>query len=254
LDAVKRLSAKQEAIPNHSREEIDQNLRTLQSKLERSNLSCGSKTVPLERDEKIHVISDAVASSSFLETEKEKFQEISEPDEIEPTKRQYIEQGLIKELLSSNLIVPPVSSEIIEYRTFQITTTKLKPQTTNFSDSTLANISSVTEISTPAKSISSNYISNSSGPDDFPKAEVSEKVEPEIQVSIETTTNSNFSDDETNEDISDDDDSDDDSEAIKDEDKINVIFSGDDDDAGYYYDLSSGKKTNKNSDHLISAY
>ncbi|CAG8638012.1 8210_t:CDS:2, partial [Diversispora eburnea] len=48
-----------------------------------------------------------------------------EPDEIEPTKRQYIEQELIKELLSSNPIVPPVSSEIIEYRTFQITTQSL---------------------------------------------------------------------------------------------------------------------------------
>ncbi|RHZ78967.1 hypothetical protein Glove_153g13 [Diversispora epigaea] len=140
---------------------------------DQSNLSCDIKTVPLEGDDQIHVISDAVASSlretesSFLETEKEKCQEISitnpddrqkekyqeisvtnpddrqkekcqeneptnhniyvteEPDEIEPTKRQYIEQGLIKELLSSNPIVPPVSSEIIEDRTFQITTQSL---------------------------------------------------------------------------------------------------------------------------------
>ncbi|CAG8678044.1 3304_t:CDS:10, partial [Gigaspora margarita] len=44
-----------------------------------------------------------------------------EPDEIEPTNRQYIEQGLIEELLSSDPIVSPVSSEIKEYRTFQIT-------------------------------------------------------------------------------------------------------------------------------------
>ncbi|CAG8713328.1 10940_t:CDS:2, partial [Racocetra persica] len=66
----------------------------------------------------------------------EKYQEISvtslrddrqnetkEPDEIEPIKSQYIEQGLIKELLSSN---PIISSVIIpEYRTFQITTQSL---------------------------------------------------------------------------------------------------------------------------------
>ncbi|CAG8851552.1 16803_t:CDS:1, partial [Racocetra persica] len=46
-----------------------------------------------------------------------------EPDEIEPIKSQYIEQGLIKELLNSN---PIISSVIIpEYRTFQITTQSL---------------------------------------------------------------------------------------------------------------------------------
>ncbi|CAG8586992.1 3395_t:CDS:2, partial [Diversispora eburnea] len=38
-----------------------------------------------------------------------------EPDEIEPTKRQCIVQGLTKQLLSSNPIVPPVSSEIMEH-------------------------------------------------------------------------------------------------------------------------------------------
>ncbi|CAG8681590.1 24934_t:CDS:1 [Cetraspora pellucida] len=48
-----------------------------------------------------------------------------EPDKIEPTNRQYIEQGLIKELLSSAPIVSSVSSEIKEYRTFQITTQSL---------------------------------------------------------------------------------------------------------------------------------
>ncbi|CAG8606966.1 2249_t:CDS:2 [Diversispora eburnea] len=45
--------------------------------------------------------------------------ETMKPDEIELTKSQYIEQGLIKELLSD---IPIISSVIIpEYRPFQIT-------------------------------------------------------------------------------------------------------------------------------------
>ncbi|RIB04334.1 hypothetical protein C2G38_2284271 [Gigaspora rosea] len=43
-----------------------------------------------------------------------------ESDEIEPTKSQYIEQGLTKESLSSSDIVSPASSEITEHQSSQI--------------------------------------------------------------------------------------------------------------------------------------
>ncbi|RHZ86728.1 hypothetical protein Glove_46g14 [Diversispora epigaea] len=135
----KKLQARDSSLDNNSPDQ--------------SNLSCDIKTIPLEEDDQIHVVTSSLreTESSFLETEKEKYQEISvtnpddrqkekyqeseptnhniyvteELDEIEPTKRQYIEQGLIKELLSSNPIVPPVSSEIIEDQIFQITTQSL---------------------------------------------------------------------------------------------------------------------------------
>ncbi|CAG8728737.1 21354_t:CDS:2, partial [Racocetra persica] len=48
-----------------------------------------------------------------------------ESDEIELTKSQCIEQGLTKELLSSNVIVLPASSKITEHQSFQITTQSL---------------------------------------------------------------------------------------------------------------------------------
>ncbi|CAG8565816.1 4590_t:CDS:2 [Ambispora gerdemannii] len=48
-----------------------------------------------------------------------------EPDEIEPTKSQCIEQGLTKELRSSRVIISPVSIEITEHQSSQITTKSL---------------------------------------------------------------------------------------------------------------------------------
>jgi hypothetical protein len=92
-----------------------------------------------------------------------------------------------------------------------------------------------------------------------------ENVSPEIQVSTSTTSNYttnsscfngasfsddtpeiNSDDDEINSDISDDDEtnSDDDDDETND---MSVTYSDDDEEAGYYLDLSSGEKTYKES-------
>ncbi|CAG8548399.1 13054_t:CDS:2, partial [Dentiscutata heterogama] len=78
-------------------------------------------------DSILHEASFAISSNIHTHSKSTNYNDYisEEPDKIEPTNRQYIEQGLIKELLSSAPIVSPVSSEIKEYRTFQITTQSL---------------------------------------------------------------------------------------------------------------------------------
>ncbi|CAG8651675.1 12599_t:CDS:2, partial [Acaulospora morrowiae] len=94
-----------------------------------------------------------ISVTNLRDDRQEKCQEISvtddrqnetmEPDEIEPTKSQYIEQGLIKELLSDISII---SSVIIpEYRPFQITTQSLTSYTSNSRDEISEKVKSLPE-------------------------------------------------------------------------------------------------------------